>query len=360
MRLAELRIENLRNIAAAQVVLAPRVNLFVGGNGAGKTSVLEAAYLLSHGRSFRGGRQEALTRLGQKQLSVFGRVRREDGLERRVGMVRGEDGWEARVDGRTPDGLIDVLREVAIVCFEPGSHELIAGPGEGRRRFLDWGVFHVEPEFGAMSKRFRKALRQRNALLRSGGRADDLTPWNIELASCAERIDSWRRTYVDRWREDLRKVLAQLLPELGAVDVIYRCGWPNGESLAAVLAERVERDRARGHTGSGPHRADWVLSFELAPQREHLSRGQEKLCALACALSQASLFAELRGEWPVVCLDDLASELDRDHQAAVLAWLGEVAVQVLITGTEPPATLANPGLDDRTFHVEQGRVTTLL
>lgn len=360
MRLAELRIGNLRNIAAAQIELAPRTNLFLGGNGAGKTSVLEGAYLLSHGRSFRGGKQETLTRMGQESLSVFGRVQHATGAERRVGMIRTRDGWEARVDGRTPDGMLEVLREVAVVCFEPGSHDLIAGPGDGRRRFLDWGVFHVEPDFGIVARRFRRALKQRNSLLRSGAHLNDLAPWDIELSVCAENIHAWRQRYVEQWEIGLTRVLNRLLPELGAVSVSYRSGWLAGARLQDVLAERVDRDRARGHTGAGPHRADWSVAFERAPQREHLSRGQQKLCALACALSQAALFAQLRGEWPIVCLDDLASELDRDHQAAVLDWLNTVDAQVLITGTERPAILVNPGDAIRTFHVEQGHVTTLL
>ena len=360
MRLAELRIENLRNVASAQIELAPRMNVFVGGNGAGKTSLLEGAYLLSHGRSFRGGKQETLTRLGQESLSVFGRVRHDTSGERRVGMVRTRDGWDARIDGRTPDGMLDVLREVAVVCFEPGSHDLIAGAGDGRRRFLDWGVFHVEPEFGVTARRFRRALKQRNALLRSSASPRDFEPWDTELAACAERIHEWRLRYVGQWEQGLAAVLARLLPELGTVTVSYRAGWPSGTRLLDVLAERTERDRARGHTGAGPHRADWAIAFEKAPQREHLSRGQQKLCALACALSQAALFADLRGEWPIVCLDDLASELDREHQAAVLDWLSTVEAQVLITGTEPPAMLLNPDSGARTFHVEQGHVTTLL
>ena len=360
MRLAELRIGNLRNIASAQIELVPRMNLFLGGNGAGKTSLLEGAYLLSHGRSFRGGRQETLARIGQESLSVFGRVQHDSGAERRVGMIRTREGWAARIDGRTPDGMIEVLREVAVVCFEPGSHDLIAGPGDGRRRFLDWGVFHVEPDFGLVARRFRRALKQRNALLRGGAHPGDLAPWDIELGACAESIHAWRQRYIEQWQEGLTLVLSRLLPELGAVSVSYRSGWPVGARLQDVLAERIERDRARGHTGAGPHRADWSIAFENAPQREHLSRGQQKLCALACALSQAALFADLRGEWPIVCLDDLASELDRDHQASVLDWLGTVEAQVLITGTERPAITANPGDATRTFHVEQGHVTTLL
>jgi DNA replication and repair protein RecF len=102
------------------------------------------------------------------------------------------------------------------------------------------------------------------------------------------------------------------------------------------------------------------LAFEHAPEREHLSRGQEKLAALICLLAQAKLFREQVGEWPVLCLDDLASELDTDHQRSVLGWLDVVEAQVLITGTSSLPSLDLPHRQRTMFHVEQGVVTTLL
>lgn len=108
----------------------------------------------------------------------------------------------------------------------------------------------------------------------------------------------------------------------------------------------------------GPHRADWSLAFEQAPLREHLSRGQEKLTALGCLLAQATLHAGRRGEWPVVCLDDLASELDLAHQEALVAQLVAADAQVLVTGTECPVPLRTR--PHRLFHVEQGQISALL
>jgi DNA replication and repair protein RecF len=149
-----------------------------------------------------------------------------------------------------------------------------------------------------------------------------------------------------------------LLPELGALELRYRRGWAEDRDLVQQLRELRGRDLARGHTTLGAHRADWSLSFEQAPLREHLSRGQEKLTALACLLAQAELYAECRGEWPIVCLDDLASELDQPHQAAVAAQLVAAGAQVLLTGTEVPQALQT--LPSRVFHVEQGQLTRLL
>jgi DNA replication and repair protein RecF len=359
MRLERLQLRGLRSVSEAILDLASGFNVLIGANGAGKTSVLEAAFLLSHGRSFRSAARDALTQRGATGLSVFSIVRHDDQRLVRLGLGREGARWDARVDSQdVPIGQL--VRECAVVCFEPGSHALIAGAADERRRFLDWGVFHVEHDFLSTWRRYQRALKQRNSLLRKDSSSEGslYAPWELELGKTGAFIDQWRREYLDALLPHLRQQAFLLLPELGKLELRYRSGWPEGEDLARTLSAQRGRDQARGHTTLGVHRADWSLSFEQAPQREHLSRGQEKLVALACLLAQARLDAERRGEWPIICLDDLASELDRTHQASVVESLLAAPAQVLITGTEMPEPLEQAA--PRVFHVEQGRLTPLL
>ncbi len=162
MILSELRVENLRNIS--ELVINPQsgINLFTGANGAGKTSILEGIYLLSHAGSFRTRRGEILVQRNRERLSIFGEIRLASGSTARLGLIQESGRWIAKVDGRTPASLSALLERCAVVCFEPGSHALISGASEERRRFLDWGVFHVEPAFVDVARRYRRALRQRN------------------------------------------------------------------------------------------------------------------------------------------------------------------------------------------------------
>lgn len=359
MRLESLQVRHLRSLTEVRLELAPGINLFVGPNGAGKTSVLEAAFLLSHAHSFRSGSKEALVQRGANGLSVFAELRHADGRIDRLGLGRDRSRWNARLDGESAT-LGELVRRCAVVCFEPGSHALIAGPAEERRRYLDWGVFHVEQAFLPAWRRYQRALKQRNSLLRAPGAPEDALylPWEAELAQSAALIDQLRERYLAALMPHLAAGLQQLLPELGAVELRYRRGWPEDVELADQLRGQRGRDLARGHTTLGAHRADWGLAFEHAPQREHLSRGQEKLVALGAVLAQAVLYAERCGETPVICLDDLASELDQSHQEAVVAHLVSVGTQVLLSGTEVPLALKD--LPSRVFHVEQGRVTALL
>ncbi|MBN8481680.1 MAG: DNA replication/repair protein RecF [Xanthomonadales bacterium] len=359
MRLTELRVERLRCIDRLEVEVPPGWSAFIGPNGAGKTSLLEAVYLLSHGRSFRGGTRDALSTIGSGGFSVFGRFRHADGREHRLGLARQGGRLEARIDGETA-ALGSLVGACAVVCFEPGSHELVDGASEGRRSHLDWGVFHVEHGFLREWRRYQRALRQRNAALREGAGDDALAPWENEMAAPGESLDRQRRAYIDRLRPILAKTLADFVPELGTANLLFERGWPEDRDLAQALAEGRQRDRDRGHTRRGPHRADWTIGFEHAPRREHLSRGQAKLCALAFILAQASLHAGALGDWPVLCFDDLASELDEEHQQRVLAVARASGAQVLLSGTALPSALAGPATELSVFHVEQGRLRALL
>ncbi|MGH8173889.1 MAG: DNA replication/repair protein RecF [Rhodanobacteraceae bacterium] len=361
MRLHQLRLENLRAFPRLELDLQPGWNVFVGPNGAGKTTLLEAAYLLSHARSFRPGPKDSLVRHGAPGFSIYGRLQ-PAGPETApigVGIARASGRLEARVDG-AEIAIAELLRHAAVVCFDPGSHELIAGPAELRRRFLDWGVFHVEPDFLGTWRTFQRALRQRNALLRSGGQGAELDAWDNEFAQSGTTLASMRARYLENLRPELAAELSRLLPELGAVQISEDRGWATQATLAEHLAATRDDDLRRGFSGSGPQRADWTIAFERAPRREHLSRGQEKLCALAAVLAQARVFSEQHGEWPIVCIDDLASELDTPHQEGLVRSLHGVDAQILVTGTHRPQALVEAGLAAAWFHVDPGQVAALL
>jgi len=359
MRFTQIQVRNLRSIAEARLELHPRLNVLVGPNGAGKTSMLEAMHLLSYGRSFRRGPRANLIRRGAQALSVYAELERDAGGLEHLGLGVADDGAiDLRVNGQPEDRLGELLKRCAVCCHEPGSHELIAGPAELRRAYLDWSLFHVEPAFWTAWRRYQRALQQRNALLRQAGSPAELAPWDRELIQHGVLIAQWRSAFL---RGSLEPALAQflrtLLPELGASTLALDPGWTGGETeegYARALATRLPRDRERRQTGAGPHRADWRIRFELAPVREQLSRGQEKLVALACTLAQAEVLRRQTGEWPVVCFDDLPSELDLAHARYALGLLRGGQAQTIVTGTHFDPGLHDCLQDGLTFHVEQG------
>jgi len=360
VRLLRLRAEHLRLFEAVELVPHSRISLLTGPNGAGKTSLLEALHLLGYGRSFRAGPRDAVVRRGADSLALFAEIDTGAGTHR-LGLRRSAREWEARLDSAPVAALSDLFRYCPLVLFEPGSHELISGPAELRRRFLDWGLFHVEQDFMPSWRRYQRALKQRNAMLRSGAGGASLAPWEAELGRSGNALHAQRVAYCASLQQPLEAIRRAIFPSAGAAELRYQPGWRAGEvALEDTLAENRDRDLALGYTMAGPHRANWTLRLDAIPERESLSRGQEKLAALCCLLAQASLFAADRGEWPLLCLDDLASELDRVHQALAFDWLASVDAQALVTGTELPPGLSPDPATHGVFHVEQASVHRLL
>jgi DNA replication and repair protein RecF len=355
MILTELTVRDLRCIEQAELSLHPGLNLIWGGNGSGKTSLLEAMFLLGRGRSFRTRNSERLIQHGRDRLVIFGRTEaapeEEHGLAHAVGVeVDRSEGTRARMDAAPVASLADLSRVFPVQVIDPEIHKLIEEGGRRRRRWLDWAVFHVEPRFGDWWARFARALRQRNAALRERGTST--RPWEVEVAALGEKIAEARRLVVEQLQPHWREVIGGL--DCPIAEVQYFRGWAAQQSLAESLEAFRPRDEAKGLTQVGPHRADMHIRVGGRPAREVLSRGQQKLVAVALTLAQLRLLKAHSGTTPTLLLDDPAAELDPEHLAHFVRQIAPLGGQLVITSLLPHT--AAFGAPDRVFHVEQGRV----
>jgi DNA replication and repair protein RecF len=355
MILGELSLRDFRCIEHAELSLHPARNLIWGGNGSGKTSLLEAIFLLGRGRSFRTRNSERLVRHGRERLVVFGRTESSDpeatafvhaaGVE-----VDRKEGTRARIDAAAVRSLADLSRVFPVQVIDPEIHKLIEEGGRRRRRWLDWAVFHVEPQFADWWVRYGWAVRQRNAALRVRG--GGTRPWDVEVAALGERISEARRSVVEQMQPYWREVVAGLDCPVGELQ--YFRGWGAQHSLAEALEASRPRDELRGLTHAGPHRADVLIRVGGRPAREVLSRGQQKLMAVALTLAQLRLLKGVSGTTPTLLLDDPAAELDSEHLGHFVRQIAPLGCQLVITSLHPETPAF--GAADRVFHVEQGRV----
>ena len=355
MILGELALSDLRCIEQAELSLHPGRNLIWGGNGSGKTSLLEGIFLLGRGRSFRTRNSERLVRHGQERLVVFGRTESSgpegSGLVHAVGVeVHRREGTRARIDAAPVGSLADLSRVFPVQVIDPEIHKLIEEGGRRRRRWLDWAVFHVEPQFADWWVRYGRAVRQRNAALRARG--GTMKPWDVEVAALGERISEARRGVVEQMQPYWREVVTGLDCPVGELQ--YFRGWGAQHSLAEALEASRVRDELRGLTHMGPHRADVLIRVGGRPAREVLSRGQQKLMAVALTLAQLRLLKTVSGTTPTLLLDDPAAELDPEHLGHFVCQIAPLGCQLVITSLHPETSAFGP--PDRVFHVEQGRV----
>ena len=348
-----LQIDNIRNLARVDIEPSPNLNILFGANGAGKTSVLESLVVLSRGRSFRTNQANELIGPEGDSFRVFAETLNHSQKTTRMGLERSGKHWRARKNGDDLSQLSQLTRDLPLVLMEPNSHLLVSGPPEVRRKYLDWGMFHVEHEFLDTWRRFSKILKQRNAALRFR-QEDVLESIDVVFSDLGTRLGQLRRLHSEAISERVQGLLQDLGSSLETMRFEYHDGWTKGTLQESLLAGR-EGDLLRGSTGSGPHRADIALFYGESTARSVLSRGEQKLLSAALLLSQVEILAEQR-EMPIVLLDDLASEFDQDHYECVLSRALKGGGQVWVSGTR----LNRAEVDHKVFHVERGAVQEMV
>jgi len=354
MALAELTVQDLRCIEIAELTFGQGTTLVYGANGAGKTSILEAIYLLGRGRSFRTRLNERLVRHGQGASRVVGKATHALGAHQLGVEVKKERDQRTSTAGRLNGANIRSLSELALAfptqIIDPDAHKLIEDSATRRRRWLDWAVFHVEPGFAAAWSRYQRALLQRNAALKSG--VTPISVWDEELGREGELLTAARERVLTAllpyWR-DMIEGLVGLEISLG-----FSPGWDRSMSLADSLAAHSTRDRDRRTTTVGPHRADIQVRVKGRAAREVLSRGQQKLAAVALSLSQLEFLQIEHDLRPTVLLDDPSAELDQSRLERFIGRVRRLNTQIVVTALEKDFRLF--GEPETLFHVEQGRV----
>lgn len=350
--LREVGIGGFRCLEDTRLRLHPRLNWIIGDNGAGKTSVLEAIYWLGRGRSFRASRPGICTRHGESAWLVRGRIgftdRPDDVL--RIGY---SGGGVATHRNEAATTLVEHARLLPMQMVEPGLHRVMEDGPAYRRRFLDWGMFHVEPRYLALWRAYARALRQRNQVLRSGAGADQQDAWAHELIRTGEALATARESGLSGLREAFAARCASL--DLGSAEIRLLPGWDAGRSLADAVRERSEQDQRQGVTGAGPHRAELRIRLDASAARDRVSRGQQKLLLSALCLAQADVIHAATGIRPLVLLDDFTAELGNAYQQRLAGMLAGYDGQCVVTALTAPEGSV-PCDDAAMFHVEQGRV----
>ncbi|HIU31210.1 MAG TPA: DNA replication/repair protein RecF [Candidatus Caccousia avistercoris] len=351
MKILELELEHFRNLSPGLFRPHEEVNVIWGDNAQGKTNLLEAVWLFTGGRSFRGARDGELVALGQEEaalrLSFYSQERQQ---EARITLRGGRR--SAVLNGVPKRGMAELVGSFCAVIFSPEHLSLVKGGPAERRAFLDSALCQVKPPYASVFARYQHTLSQRNALLKDIPRhpelMDTLSIWDERLCRYGEVMVRERGRYLEQFSQAAAEFYAGISGNREQLSLQYQ---PSHQgTLAEALAASRREDVRSGHTTAGPHRDDVAVSLSGLQARAFASQGQQRSIVLAMKLAEARLLARACGEEPVVLLDDVLSELDASRQDYLLNSLH--GRQVFLTCCEPQAAarLKQGAL----FHVEGG------
>ncbi|RUO75014.1 DNA replication and repair protein RecF [Pseudidiomarina sediminum] len=360
MYIDALTLTNFRNFEEAKLTPERQVNLIVGENGSGKTSLLESIYCLGSGRSFRPGHFKQLIRHAEQSFVIFSKVTEQQGDQHTLGFQRFLNGdVKIRVNGEVTKKFGPMAKLVPVQLMTPETIELVLGGPKVRRQFIDWGVFHVEHSFLEEWNKFSYLLKQRNALLKKKRFDQQNVYWDEKFAHYGALVAEHRAKYLQDFEPVLLERLQSFLPQY-TFKFQLKWGWDASQSLADALHAHRDIDLRYGHTTVGPHKAELRILANGEDVKAILSRGQMKLLVAALKLVQGEYLFRKTGVQCIYLVDDITAELDAKSQQkfceALIATKAQLFVSAINKG-ELPDIITDA--DTKMFHVEHGTVKEL-
>ena len=348
MAISQLSLTDFRNLRSTTLDFSSQFNFVCGDNGSGKTSLLEAIYVLCQAHSFRTHHLKQCINHDKNGFLLFGRFD-----DHKTGLAKSDNRLEIHINGESIKRRSELVRRTPVNIVNADSFVLMEGPPQKRRAFIDWCMFHVEPGYADHWRLFQHALRQRNKLLKSRQDIKLLDYWDQHLVGPCLSLNAMRRDYCKKLQDLVEVELSDILSGI-SLKLEYEQGWPDDHSLEDVLKNNRERDIRSGFTHAGIHRGDLRFMSQGKNAREILSRGQGKRLCLALLLAALKIVMKSRQSRIILLIDDLHSELDKDARKIVYRQLVEMDLQMFISNIDCAVPEVIKGKEIKLFHVEHG------
>lgn len=337
--ITDLRLQYFRSYGDASFELSPGVNIVVGPNASGKTNLLEALLVLARGSSYRAKDSE-LVRFGRSWTRLD--IDLGDGGRRTVKITREPTITKTYELDKKTFKRLSLPHTLPVVLFEPEDLRLLSGGPERRRDYLDDLLEQTKPGYGTVRRQYRRALAQRNALLKRHGSQNQIFPWDVRLSELAGQIVRARGSLVEELNNDIGKLYRKLSGTKVKVTAQYQNRWPADgyeTKLLKELENSLELDITRGFTAAGPHREDLAVLFGGRAANDTASRGEVRTAVLALKIIELKIIEKLRETKPLLLLDDVFSELDGKRRHALTDYLAPY--QTFITTTDADAVIGH-------------------
>ncbi|HSW91915.1 MAG TPA: DNA replication and repair protein RecF [Candidatus Saccharimonadales bacterium] len=314
-----IRVQHIRTHKDYTLDVSPGVSVVTGPNGSGKTSLIEALYIALQGGSFKGGDADVL----QQDMPWYRiDVTFDDEAARIVKFdpSRQTGRKQFEIDGKTSYRL-SPRHKYPVVLFEPDDLRLLNGSPTRRRQFIDRFISQLDPEYALSLRRYDRALKQRNTLLKRPYVSDgDLFAWNVSLSEYGAYIIAQRLVFIDTLNKRLNETYETIAHTGDVVTMRYSEASADNiqQKLLANLHAHVEKDKIIGFTSTGPHRHDVLFDFNHSPALSVASRGEVRSVVLALKFLEVDIIESITGKTPIILLDDVFSELDKDRQSYLI------------------------------------------
>ena len=357
MWIENLTVEHCRLLGNVQLYFSPNLNIIVGENASGKTSLLEALSLLSLGRSFRTSHISDVISYQQESLLVAAKINNNE-LTTQIGIKKSKQKTKIRINQQNIFSQAELSLQLPITVIHPGSIDLITGSPKLRRSYLDWIAFYLYDDFHKEWKKYQHILKQRNSCLKSIKYRSSLAKWTEELIKLQPQINNYRQKALEILKIEWIEITKSLFSNI-EFNITFKSGFPDNinlseESLILYYKERESYDIKIKRTSGGVHRADFKIMMNNTLAVESASRGQLKLLAISLLLAQSKTINKKNNTKGVLLIDDLAAELDTNNRDKLLDYLGTLNQQLIVTMTKKSKI---PNLKYKVFHVKHGEIT---
>lgn len=336
--LNKVRLYQVRNLVQIDIALT-QCNVFIGKNGSGKTSLLEAMFLLSRGKSFRHHQPKHYIHHGSGSCTVWGQTGEGDTFA----IAKEQDATTTLRHNGMNIAQSQMSKALPMLVIDPSGMDMLEAGSATRRQMLDWLGFYLHEGFYGAWSDYNRLLKQRNALLRPffSQNSNQIHVWNAFLSQYATAIHAYRQAVFEQWQVGFDALVGELLPKYQhQLCLNYQAGFDTKLSLGEILTHRFAQDVELGYTRIGTHRADIGITIKSPTKSEQainvLSRGEKKLLIVALRLSQLSLLCQMvkLPTMPIVLIDDIEAELDERAVRILLTALLKLPCQLFITNLD--------------------------
>ena len=357
MWLQRLQAQGLRCFEQCELNFSRDINVIYGNNGAGKTSILEGISVLSCGKSFRTNKLSHVIHQHLDELILFGEVNSATDSTIKLGIHHKSGLTELRINQEKAQKWSEIAKNLPVLDIHPESYLLVTGGPVERRKFLNWGMFHVEPGFGKIWAEYSRAIKQRNSCLRHR-QLEQASFWHQSIAELGEKIALDLQHYVDL----IIPYVSQICSQFGLSDeltISYYRGWNQEHSLLNHLQEELQAEEIGFSTSHGPHRGDIKISWKNQPFSKTSSRGQQKVLTIAMKIAQAQYLKEHSSKSSIYLIDELPAELDKQRREIAFDLFAQLDSQIIISAVSK-ASVDYITRDIKWFHVEQSCVSAVV